>query len=314
MRTVGTSTTTAPAGTMGVPQVRAAVVSVSAGVAILLSKFGAYLLTGSMAILSDAAESVINVVAANVALISLIVATRPPDAGHQYGHGKAEYLSGATEGVMIILAGGWILATAVLRLLNPLPLRHLDWGLLVLAVATAANYLTARFLLRVSRRAESAALEADARHLLADVLTSAGVFVGLGLSWFFQEPRVDAAVAVLVSLHVLRMGGAVYLQAVGGLMDTSLPPDEEAAVRRILDEHREEIVEYHALRSRKVGPRRFLDLHLVLHRILRVGEAHALCDDLERHVEEALPGTDITIHVEPCESPCPVCDRPNRTV
>ncbi|MDQ7842549.1 MAG: cation diffusion facilitator family transporter [Armatimonadota bacterium] len=296
---------------MGVPQVRAALVSVSAGVAILLFKFGAYLLTGSMAILSDAAESVVNVVAANVALLSLIVAARPPDAAHQYGHGKAEYLSGATEGAMIILAGGWVLVTAVLRLLSPLPLRHLDWGLAVLAAATTANYLTARFLLKVSRVVESAALEADARHLLADVLTSIGVFVGLGLSWFFRQPRVDAAVAVAVSLHVLRMGGTVFLQAVGGLMDTSLPPGEEAAVRRILDEHRGEIVEYHALRARKVGPRRFLDLHLVLHRVLRVGEAHALCDDLERHVEEALPATDITIHVEPCERPCPVCDRPD---
>jgi len=295
------------------PQVRAAIVSVTAGVGILLFKFGAYVVTGSVAILSDAAESVVNVVAANVALISLVVASQPPDAGHQYGHGKAEYVSGATEGAMIVLAGGWILAAAVLRFLRPVPLRHLDWGLAVLAVATAANYLTARFLLRVSRDADSAALEADARHLLADVLTSVGVFVGLGLSWFTREPRIDPLVAVLVGLHVLRLGGVVYLQSVGGLMDTSLPPDEEAAIRRILDEHRGEIVEYHALRARKTGPHRFLDLHLVLHRILRVGEAHALCDDLERHIEDALPGADITIHVEPCETPCPVCDRGDRT-
>lgn len=291
------------------PQVRAAIVSVAAGVAILVFKFGAYVLTGSVAILSDAAESVVNVVAANVALISLVVASRPPDEGHQYGHGKAEYVSGATEGAMIFVAGGWILAAAGVRLVSPQPLRNLDWGFAVLGVATAANYLTARFLLRVSREAHSVALEADARHLLADVLTSVGVFAGLGLAWLTNQPRLDAIVGGLVAIHVLRLGVSVYLQSVGGLMDTSLPPAEEAAVRKILDAHQTEIVEYHALRSRRAGTARFLDLHLVLHRTLSVGAAHAFCDDLEGHVQEVLPGTDITIHVEPCGPDCPVCAR-----
>lgn len=299
----------APPKAFRAPQVRAAVVSVAAGVAILMFKFAAYVVTGSVAILSDAAESVVNVVAANVALISLVVASRPPDEGHRYGHGKAEYVSGATEGAMIVLAGGWILVAAGVRFVNPQPLRNLDWGLAVLAAATAANYLTARFLLRVSREADSAALEANARHLLADVLTSVGVVAGLGLAWATGELRVDAIVAGLVALHVLRLGSRVYLQSVGGLMDTSLPAGEEAVIRGILDAHEEQIVEYHALRSRKAGARRFLDLHLVLHRILTVGEAHALCDHLESHIEEALPGTDTTIHVEPCAPACPVCVR-----
>jgi len=289
------------------PQVRAAIVSVGAGVGILLFKFGAYVLTGSVAILSDAAESVVNVVAANVALISLVVASRPPDEGHPYGHAKAEYVSGATEGAMIFLAGGWILVTAGARLLHPQPLRNLDWGLGVLALATVANYLTARFLLRVSREAHSVALEADAKHLLADVLTSVGVLLGLGLAWVSRQPRVDAIIGALVAVHVLRLGVLVYLQSVGGLMDTGLPPDEAAAVRGILDAHQAQIVEYHALRARRVGSHRFLDLHLVLHRMLEVGEAHALCDHLEQHIQEALPGADITIHVEPCEDACPVC-------
>lgn len=294
-----------PSRVLRAPQVRAAVVSVGAGVAILALKFGAYALTGSVGILSDAAESVVNVVAANVALVSLVVAVRPPDPGHPYGHAKAEYVSGATEGALIFLAGVWILATAAGRFLRPLPLRHLDWGLAVLAVATAANYLTARFLLRVSREAASMALEADARHLLADVLTSVGVFAGLGLAWVTREPRVDAIVGALVAIHVLRMGVGVYMQSVGGLMDTSLPQDEEAIIRSILDEHRELIVDYHALRARKAGPSRFVDLHLVLHRTLSVGQAHALCDHLEEHIGQALPGTDVTIHVEPCPPDCP---------
>ena len=289
------------------PQVRAAIVSVAAGLGILAFKFAAYLVTGSVAILSDAAESVVNVVAANVALISLIVAVRPPDEGHPYGHGKAEYISSATEGGLIVLAGVWVLATAVLRLIRPVPLQHLGWGLFVLLVATAANLLTARFLLRVSREADSVALEADARHLQADVLTSVGVVAGVALAWGTGLAWVDAVVAAAVAVHIVRMGVRVYSQGLHGLMDTSLPPPEAAAIRAILEEHQDEIVEYHALRARKAGPARFVDVHLVLHRTLSVGQAHALCDDLEEHIEAALPRTDVTIHVEPCAPGCPRC-------
>jgi len=301
----GPSATIAPV--LRMPQVRAAIVSVAAGVAILAFKFAAYVATGSVAILSDAAESVVNVVAANVALISLVVAVRPPDEGHQYGHGKAEYISSATEGGLIVLAGAWVLITAVLRFIRPIPLRNLDWGLAVLAVATAANFLTARFLLRVSREADSIALGADARHLLADVLTSLGVLAGLTLGWVTGLAWLDAGVGAAVALHIIRMGADVYSQGLHGLMDRSLPAAEEAVIRTILDAHQNEIVEYHALRSRKSGTARFIDLHLVLHKVLTVGQAHALCDDLEEHIEGALPGSDITIHVEPCRPGCPRC-------
>jgi len=303
----GPGTTAAPV--LRAPQVRAAIVSVAAGLAILALKLAAYVVTGSVAILSDAAESVVNVVAANVALISLVVAVRPPDEGHQYGHGKAEYISSATEGGLIVLAGVWVLITAILRFIRPVPLQHLDWGLLVLVVATAANLLTARFLLRVSRDADSLALEADARHLLADVLTSIGVLAGLVLAWVTGLAWLDAAVAAAVAAHIIRMGAGVYSQGLYGLMDKSLPAVEEAVIRAILDEHQDEIVEYHALRARKAGSARFIDLHLVLHRVLTVGQAHALCDHLEEHIEAAMHGSDITIHVEPCVPDCPRCGR-----
>lgn len=289
------------------PQVRAAVVSVAAGIGVLVFKFVAYLLTGSVAILSDAAESVVNVVAANIALVSLVVAARPPDRGHPYGHGKAEYLSSATEGWLILLAGVWIIFTAGQRLVQPQPLRNLDAGLIVLAVATVANYLTARFLLRVSREAGSIALEADARHLLVDVVTSLGVLAGLLLVRGTRIQVLDPAVGVVVALQILSMGIRVIRQSIGGLMDTSLPADEEAIVRAILSEHKDEIVNYHALRARQVGNVRFIDLHLVLHRNLSVGQAHSLTDHLEDHIREKLPGADITIHVEPCGPDCPRC-------
>jgi cation diffusion facilitator family transporter len=289
------------------PKIRAAAVSVAASIGIVACKFGAYAITGSVAILSDAAESVVNVVAANVALISLMVAVRPPDATHQYGHGKAEYLSSATEGVLICLAGIWILITAVQRVLNPVPLRSLQIGSVVLAVATVANYFTARFLVRISRDANSMALEADARHLQADVLTSLAAFAGITLVRLTGMQWLDPFVGALVALHILQIGVDVAARSIGGLMDRSLPPDEERRIRLILDAHREEIVEYHALRARRTGVERFLDLHLVLHRTLTVGQAHALCDHLEEHIRGELPGADITIHVEPCGPSCRRC-------
>jgi cation diffusion facilitator family transporter len=296
-----------PRRVLQVPKVRAAVAAAGTSLGIVAFKFVAYLITGSVAILSDAAESVVNVVAANVALVSLVVAVRPPDAGHQYGHGKAEYISGATEGVLITVAGAWIVLTAVRRLLHPVPLQWLGAGAGILAVATAANYAMARFLLRISRDAGSMALEAGARHLQADVLTSLAVFGGLGLVWLTGRQWVDPVVGGAVGLHVLRMGVAVTRQAVGGLMDSSLPVQEERVIRQVLDAHGEEIVDYHALRARQVGADRFIDLHLVVHRDLSVGQAHALCDHLEGHIRELLPGTDITIHVEPCGPTCTRC-------
>ncbi len=297
------------AGSLRSPRVRAAIVSIVAGVGILLLKFVALTLTGSVALLSDAAESAVNVIAANIVLFSLVIAVRPPDAGHPYGHGKAEHISSVTEAGLIVLASAWIIVTAVQRLVHPQPLRYLDWGLAILAVAAFANYLTGRFLLRVSREAHSIALEVDAKHLLTDVRNSVGVFLGLGLAWLTGRHWLDPLVGALIAANILWIGVGLFRQSIGGLMDTSLPPDEEARVRAILNAHTQEILNYHALRGRAAGADRFLDVHLVLHRTLSVGQAHALCDHLEAHIQEELPGTDVTIHVEPCGPSCAQCAR-----
>jgi cation diffusion facilitator family transporter len=298
---------TAGAATPAAIKVRAAAISLLTGLAILGLKAAAYLLTGSVALLSDAAESIVNVIAANIALISLLVAGRPPDAGHQYGHAKAEYVSSATEGAMIGVAGVWIVVTAVTRLVNPRPLDRLPLGLSLMALAALANLAVAVMLLRISRAQRSVALEASARHLLSDVLTSAAVFVGVGLVALGAWAWLDAIAALLVGGHIAWMGIVVYRQSIGALMDTSLPPGDEARIKGVFDAHRDEIVEYHAMRTRQAGADRFIDVHLVLHRALTVGEAHALCDHLEQHIRDALPGVDVTIHVEPCEAACARC-------
>jgi cation diffusion facilitator family transporter len=289
------------------PKVRAAAVSLTTGVAILILKLAAYFATGSIAFLSDAAESVVNVVAANIALISVLVSVRPPDADHQYGHAKAEYVSSATEATMIGLAGLVIIGTAVNRLVHPQPLERLPLGLGLLAAAAAANLVVALLLLRVSRAERSIALEASARHLLSDVWTSVGVFAGVALVVVTGWTPLDSIAAILVGVNILWMGVAIYRRSISGLLDVRLPAEDEAKIRAILDAHQEEIVEYHALRTRQAGPSRFLDLHLVLHRTLSVGQAHTLTDDLERHIGEVLPGSDVTIHVEPCERSCARC-------
>lgn len=288
-------------------RVRAAGLAAATSVAILALKLGAYLLTGSVALLSDAAESVVNVVAANITLISLLVAVRPPDEGHQYGHAKAEYVSSATEAGLIAIAGAVVIVTAVNRLLHPQPLTRIPLGLVLLVVATGTNLAVALYLLRISRARNSVALEASAKHLLADVITSAGVFVGVGLVALTGWGPLDPIAAILVGGQILWMGGSLLRRSLGGLLDERLPPDEEARVRQVFDEHRSDIIDYHAMRTRRAGADRFIDLHLVLHRKTTVGEAHDLTDHIEEHLKEALPGVDVTIHVEPCEASCRRC-------
>jgi cation diffusion facilitator family transporter len=288
-------------------KVRAAVIPLVAGIAILVLKVVAYVVTGSVALLSDAAESVVNVVAANIALYSLLVAVKPPDADHQYGHAKAEYLSSATEAAMVGIAGLLIIWAAVSRLLNPQPLERLPLGLALSGAAGIANLAVAGHLLRVSRAEKSIALEASAKHLLSDVFTTIGVFLGVALVALTGRTLLDPIAASLVGLNIIWMAVSLYRRSLSGLLDVRLPTADEEKIRAILDAHRDEIVEYHAMRTRQAGADRFLDLHLVLHRQRTVGDAHDLTDDLERHIEEALPGTDVTIHVEPCDESCARC-------
>jgi cation diffusion facilitator family transporter len=302
---LGASLTTASA------KVRAAAVSLATGMVILALKAAAYVTTGSVALLSDAAESIVNVAAANFALLSLIVAARPPDDRHQYGHAKVEYVSSATEAALIAIAGAVVIVTALTRFVRPAALEHLPMGLALSVVGAVANLVVALLLLRISRAERSIALEASARHLLSDVYTTAGVFGGMILVIVTGWTILDPIAAAAVGINILWTGARLYARSISGLMDTRLPEDEEGRIRAILDGHRDEIVGYHGLRTRQAGADRFLDLHLVVHRTMTVGDAHTLTDDLERHLGELFPGMDATIHVEPCEASCARCRRPS---
>lgn len=275
--------------------------SVVVAIVVLGLKFLAYLLTGSVALYSDALESIINVAAAVAALIALRVAARPADANHPYGHSKAEYFSAVAEGVLIVLAAVSIARAAWPVLLDPRTVEAPYPGLLVNLGASALNGLWAAVLLREGRAARSPALLADGRHIVTDVVTSVGVLAGVllarltGLSW------LDPALALLVAVNILWSGWRLTRESIGGLMDTGVDRATEARLRHAMSEHAEGALEIHDLRTRDAGRLTFIEFHLVVPGDMTVQQAHTICDRLEDALQAQMPGAHVTIHVEPQE-------------
>ncbi len=281
---------------------RMAWLSIATSVLTLGLKFGAYFLTGSVSLLSDALEALVNLAAGLVALGALSVAEQPADDRHAYGHDKAEYFSSGVEGALILVAALSIFYAAAQRLFAPAPLEHLGAGLLVALAAAAANFFTARVMLGVARKHDSIAIEADAQHLLTDVWTSAGVVGGLCIvllvpQWYLLDPLIALAVA----LHIVWTGIDLLRRSVDGLMDAALPAEEAARVETLIKEMLPHEASHHALRTRKSGARRFLEFHLLVPGQTPVREAHALCDRIEARLHRELANASITIHVEPIE-------------
>jgi cation diffusion facilitator family transporter len=280
---------------------RYAWLSIAAAAATIGLKAAAYLVTGSVGLLSDALESVVNLVAALIALWALRVAAAPPDAGHPHGHDKAELFSSGVEGALIFAAAAAIVASAVPRLIAPRPLEQLGLGLAVSAAASAINFAVARVLLRAGRRERSIALEADGRHLMTDVWTSAGVLVGVALVEATGAPLLDPIVAMGVAAHILWVGFGLVRRSVHGLMDPSLPPDEQRAVEAALDAFRADGATWHALRTRQAGARRFVAVHVLVPGSWTVLRAHDLAERIEARIGEVVPGAEVVTHLEPIE-------------
>lgn len=289
---------------------RFAWLSVATALLIILLKLGAYMITGSVGLLSDALESVVNIAAAVLALAALVIAARPPDEEHSFGHAKVEYFSGGAEGTLIVIAALIIIYTAVNRLIEPRALTELDTGLVVLAVAAGFNLLVARTLLSAARTYHSVTLEANARHLLTDVWTSAGVIVGVGAVWLTGWQFLDSLVAIVVALNIVVAGFRLIRQAIHGLMDVALPAEELQRVDAILQSHLGEGVGYHALRTRRAGAQRFLSVHLQVPGAWTVQAGHALVEEIEGDIRQALAPISIIIHLEPIEDPASWHDIP----
>ncbi|MCB4824431.1 cation diffusion facilitator family transporter [Roseicella aerolata] len=278
---------------------RYAAASVAIACIVLALKLGAWWLTGSVALLADALESVVNVAAAGAALLAVRYAALPPDANHPYGHAKAEYFSAVLEGALIVLAAIAILHEAWGAFQAPRAPEQAVAGLLVSAVATAINAGWAWLLFREGRRARSPALLADARHLLADVVTSAGVLIGVGAVAATGLLWLDPLLAALTALNILWSGSKLMRESVGGLMDEAVEPGLLARIRGAVSTSAEGAIEAHDLRTRHAGRLTFIEFHLVVPGQMTVDQAHAICDRIEAALKAEIEGATITIHVEP---------------
>jgi cation diffusion facilitator family transporter len=275
--------------------------SIGAALATLALKSAAYFLTDSVGLLSDAAESVVNLVAAVTAYLSLRYAAKPVDESHTYGHEKIEFFSSGLEGVLIGVAAltiGWY---AIRRMIAPEPLQTLGWGLSLALIAAIINGSTAIILLRAGRRHGSIVLEADGRHLLTDVWTSAAVLAGLGLVAVTNVYLLDPLIALALAINILWTAFDLIRRSFNGLMDHALPPEEQAAVRAAIEQHLGPNMDYHALRTRQAGRRRFVDFHLLVPGQLTVQQAHTLTGEIEKAVRGALPELEVSVHIEPIE-------------
>lgn len=277
--------------------------SIAAAVVTISIKVVAWWVSGSVGLLSDAAESVVNLVAAVVTLIALTIAAKPADDNHHFGHTKAEYFSAATEGIMIFVAALVIMVAAVDRLMSPQALENVGLGLAISAVASVVNGSVALVLLKAGRNHRSIALEADGHHLMTDVWTSVGVIVGVGLVMFTGWNWLDPVVAILVAVNILWTGWKLISSSVVGLMDSALPDEDNERLRAILQSFESQEIEFHAFRTRVSGSRRFMEFHMLVPGDWSVQEGHTQMDYVIEALKTDYPDLSITSHLEPIEDP-----------
>lgn len=282
---------------------RYAWLSIAAAIVTIALKMLAYWLTGSVGLLSDGLESVVNLAAAMMALAMLLVAARPPDENHAYGHSKAEYFASAVEGVLILLAAASIAWAAISRINNPQPLESVGLGIGVSLAASILNFVVARVLLQAGEQYKSITLEADAHHLMTDVWTSAGVIVGIGLVMVTGWQVLDPIIALLVAVNIVWSGVQLVRRSAAGLMDVAIPHEEQQQIEDILNSYTEMGIDYHALRTRQAASRRFVEVHILMPNHWSIEQGHQLVDQIEEDIRQALPNTNIITHLEPLDDP-----------
>ncbi len=284
-----------------------AMLSIVTSILTLVLKFAAYFLTGSIGILSDAIEAFVNLAAGLVALGALTIAEQPADDRHTYGHDKAEYFASGVEGILILVAAVSIAVAASARFLHPAEIQNTGAGVLVGILAAAMNFATARIMLKVGRKHDSITIEADAKHLMTDVWTSAGVLSGLVVIMLVpQWQMLDPLIAIVVALHIVATGIDLLRRTADGLMDAALSPHDIRRAKQLIESDLPPGATYHDLRTRKAGSRRFIEFHLVVPGGTTVLESHSWCDRIETAIAAHLPRASVTIHVEPMETETPV--------
>ena len=282
---------------------RFAWISIGAAVSTMTLKTIAYLLTGSVGLLSDALESLVNLAGALMALAMLTVAARPADEDHAYGHSKAEYFSSGVEGTLIVIAAISIIIAAIPRLITPKPLEQIGLGLGVSVAASLINLIAAWILLRAGKQNDSITLQANAHHLMTDVWTSIGVLAGVGAVALTGWQRLDPIVAFIVAGNIIWSGVRIVRESALGLMDTALPLEEQEILKKVLEPYTQDGVQYHALRTRQSGSRRFASLHVLVPDTWTVQRGHQLLESIEADFRHALPSITVFTHLEPLGDP-----------
>ncbi len=288
--------------------------SIGAALVTIGIKFTAYLATGSMGLFSDALEGIVNLVAAMVVLATLRIVERPPDEIHQYGHDKAEYFSSGIEGTLIVIAALTIIFTSVQRLLNPQPLEQIGLGLILAIIASGINLFVGQLLIRTGKRYESITLEADGKHLMSDVWTSVGVVVGVAIAGLTGLEWLDPVVAILVGLKIGWEGVMIFSRSSRGLMDATIDPQEKTIVENILNSYCTDGIEWHALRTRQSGARRFVSVHILVTGDWTVQQGHDLAESIETEIKSQIDYCSVFTHVEPIEDPRALMDQELRSL
>jgi len=288
---------------------RYAWLSIAAALATIVLKTVAWQLTGSVGLLSDALESLVNLAGAMMALAMLTVAAMPEDENHHFGHGKAEYFSSAFEGFLIVIAALAIAYTAIERLLHPRALEQLGLGLVVSVVASAVNLGVARVLMAAGKQFRSITLEADAHHLMTDVWTSAGVIFAVGAvavtGWLWLDP----VIALLVAVNIVRTGWMLLHRSTAGLMDAALPEAQRHEIEGVLDRYRQDGLDFHALLTRQAGSRAFVSMHVLVPGAWTVQQGHDWAERIEADIRQVLPHAHVLTHLEPIEDPLSAADQ-----
>ncbi len=282
---------------------RYALLSIGAAVATIGLKSAAYWITGSVGLLSDALESIVNLVAATFTLAMVVVATRPPDEDHRYGHDKVEYFASGLEGALILLAALAIAVAAITRLMTPQPIEQVGLGLAVTVFASLINLAVSRALARVGRREGSIALEADAKHLMTDVWTSVAVVIGVAMVAFTGWVWLDPVIALAAAAHILATAVNLLRRSALGLMDTAIDAAQTMQLQTVLNRHGNDRVQFHALRTRQSGGRCFVSFHVLVPGDWTVQAGHALLERIEADVRAAIPNVTVFTHLEPIDDP-----------
>jgi cation diffusion facilitator family transporter len=278
-------------------------VSIGASLCTIALKLIAFFLTNSVSLLSDALESFVNLIAATITFFMVRLAHKPADETHPYGHGKAEYISSVAEGFFIMVAAIAIIWTAVQRLLHPIPLDKPGMGLLFSIAASLINLVVGLVLIKNGKKRHSLALEADGHHLMTDVYTTVGVLIGLVIVYITRLFILDPIIAIVVGLNIISAGFSIVQKSLSGFMDTSISKEYLDFVKELFAEYKAQKIEFHGIRSRRSGSRKFISFHMLVPGAWTVQKAHSLSEEIEKKIRSSIPQVTITIHIEPLEDP-----------